>query len=333
MDCESPVQLQQLALNLVFSAASWQGFDRFEVWRSHLAAEGAYTALHGDSWAPASLPLGFTGQPDDVGAKAPVGGLTLEFLVMNQFPVTVTIPGTGWVTLASVAAAIAAQAGNLLYSYPSGSAFVVQTRRVGAVAALQCTGGDAAPLLGLAVTGFRSVAYGQDARIPLVQGQSQYGFVDPYGNPDFFYETRFFSSTTRSVSAFSLPFQGPTAPAFSSDNLVTCYVRLADGSGAPLANQEVLLSVSDTQGLQVSGSTVIGNTSKLLTDSTGYAQVLLVRNTKVTVAIGGTALARDVCIPTDPSITSLDLLSPSVGRDDLFSVQAPVLDFAVRRTL
>ena len=268
MDRENPVQLQQLALNLVFNAASWQGFDRFEVWRASMSAGGPYTALHGDSWAPASLPLGFTGQLDDVGAKAPVGGLTLEFLVMNQFPVTVTIPGTGWVTLASVAAAIAAQAGNLLYSYPSGSAFVVQTRRVGAVAVLQCTGGDAAPLLGLAVTGFQSTAYGQDARIPLVQGQSQYGFTDPYGNPAFFYETRFFSSSTRLVSDFSTPFQGPTAPAFSSDNLVACYVRLADGSGNPLANQEVLLSVAGTQGLQISGSTVVGNSTKLLTDST-----------------------------------------------------------------
>jgi hypothetical protein len=328
----APVQLQQLPLNLVFAPGSWQGYDRFEVWRSRLTPEGPYEALHGDTWAPASLPLGFDGQPNDVGATALVGGLDLQFLVMNQFPVSLVLPSSGAITLAAVAAAIAAQAGNLLFSYPSGETFVVQTRRVGAVTVLQCTGGEAAPLLGLATTGFQSIAYGQDARIPLVNGQTQYSFADPYGSPTFFYQTRFFNSSTRLASGFSLPFQGPNAPAFSSDNLVSCFVQLVDASGNPSVNQEVLIGVSDTQGLLVSGNTILGNNTKLLTDSTGRAQILLTRGIKVTVAIGGTGLARRVTIPDDPCVTSLNLLDPSVGSDDLFTVQAPVLDFAVRRS-
>lgn len=326
---DTPVQLQQLLLNLVFEENSCRGYDRFEVWRSTQTSSGPYEALHGDSWAPASLPLAFDGALDDTGVTAPVGGLDLQFLVMGVIPVSVTIPGSGQVTLSSVATAIQAQAGNCLLSYPSKGTLVVQTRRVGVVASLECTGGQAAPLLGLPIG---AIAYGQDARIPLVPGQSQYGFADPYGSPDFFYETRFFNSASRLVSNFGLPFRGPTAPVFSSDNLVRCYVRLADPSGNPLANQEVLLSTPDTQGLQINGSTILGSSGKLLTDSNGCAQVLLARGLKVTVAIGGTGLARYVCIPDDPSVTSLDLLSPSAGRDDLFAVQAVDLDFAVRRT-
>ena len=325
--------VQQIPLNLVFEPGSWQGYDRFEVWRSRLSAGVSYKALHGDSWAPASLPLGLSAAPHDTGAEALVGGLDLQFLVADRFPVSVVIPGSGAVTLASVAAAIRAAAGNLLFSYPVGTEFVVQTRRVGVAVKLQCTGGQAAPFLGLAVRGYAATAYGQDARIPLVPGQSQYGFVDPYGSPGFFYQTRFFNSATRLASGFSIPFQGPTAPAFSSDSLVACYVRLADVSGSPLAGQEVLISAASTQGLQVAGVTVLGGSTKLLTDRTGYAQILLARGLRVTVAIGGTGLARDVVVPDDPTVQQLDLLSPKAGRDDLFQVQAQTLDFAVRRTL
>lgn len=328
----SPVITQQLPLNFVFEPASWQGYDRFEVWRSRQTPEGPYEALHGDTWAPASLPLGFDGAPDDGAQLVNVGGLDLQFLVMDQFPISVVIPGSGFVTMASVVAAVAAAASNFLSSYSSGPTLVVQTKRVGAITSLQCTGGQAAPFLGLAVTGFESFAYGQDARILLVPQQAQYGFVDAYGSPEFFYETRFWNSTKRLASNFSLPLQGPNAPLFNSNRLVACFVQLADSSGNPWVNQEVLISTADTQGLQVGGATILGSNTKLLTDNTGRAQILLTRGIKVTVAIGGTGLARDVCIPGDPSVLTLDLLSSSVGRDDLFAVQAPVLDYAVRRS-
>jgi len=51
------------------------------------------------------------------------------------------------------------------------------------------------------------------------------------------------------------------------------------------------------------------------------------------VAIAGTDIVRDVTTPEDPNVVVFDMLDPAYGHDDLFSVQKPSIDYAVRRTL
>jgi hypothetical protein len=78
---------------------------------------------------------------------------------------------------------------------------------------------------------------------------------------------------------------------------------------------------------------VTGGSIRLLTDVTGHAEALLPRGTQVTISIGGTPLVRDILVPTDPTVESLNLLAASSGQNDLFDVQTPQIPYATRRTL
>jgi hypothetical protein len=316
--------------------AQWQGaFDRLEVWRSIGGKYGPYTALHGASWAPAVLPLGAGGTPSGTGPSVTISGLDLELMVAGpngSIPISVTFTGSNPLTFAQAATQITAAAANLLLSYVAGGVLVVQTISVGEAISLQCTGGQAAPLLGLATQGPGSLAYGQDARIVLANTQEQYIFIDGNGSAEFYYKTRFFNSANQLTSDYSLPFQGPQAPGLPQLSLVLCYVDLVDLQGNPYANQEVLV-YSEFSGTQVGAQTVTGGSQKLLTDVTGHAQLLLPRGLSVTVSIPGTSLARDFVVPTDPAVQSISMLDPAVGKDDLFTVQKPCIPYAVKRTL
>jgi hypothetical protein len=60
---------------------------------------------------------------------------------------------------------------------------------------------------------------------------------------------------------------------------------------------------------------------------------MLVRGTKITVAIAGTDIVRDIDVPTDAAVSSFNLLDPTKGTNDAFKVQVPVFEYAARRSL
>ncbi len=314
----------------------WQGaFDRLEVWRSAATRYGPYTALHGDAWSPAVLPLGAFGTPSGTGPSVFISGLDVEFTVGGStvsISVSVTFTGSNPLTFAQAASQIAAAAGNLLLSYVYGNVLLVQTVSVGEAVSLQCTGGEASPLLGLPTQAPDNLAFGQDARIVLTNTQENYAFVDAHGSPNYWYKTRFFNSSNQLTSDYSLPFRGPQAPGLPQSSLVLCYIDLVDLNGNPYANQEVLF-YSQFNGTQVGTQTVTGGSQKLLTDVTGHAQLLLPRGLVVTVSIPGTLLARDFTVPSDPTIQSISMFDPSVSKADLFTVQIPQIPFATKRSL
>jgi hypothetical protein len=327
---------QRFELDFNIESSAWQGaFDRLEVWRSMVDKYGPYAPLHGNVWAPATLPIGFTEPPSGSGPSVFISGLSIDLTVSTpsgSTPLSIAFTGSNPLTYAQAATQIAAGSQGLLTSYASGSTLVIQTVAVGEAVYLLCTGGDAAPLLGIPTAEPDSLAFGQDARIVLTLGQTQYSFVDGNGSSLYWYKTRFYNSQTLLTSDFSLPFQGPQAPGLPQSSLVLCYVDLVDLNGNAYANQEVLV-YSRFNGTQVGSQTVTGGSQKLLTDVTGHAQLLLPRGLAVTVSIPGTTLARDFCVPTDPTVTTLSMLSPGVGKDDLFTVQVPNIPYAVRRTL
>jgi hypothetical protein len=326
---------QRFELDFTILPTQWQGaFDRLEVWRSMSTKYGPYTALHGPSWAPATLPNGFTGTPAGTGPSVFIVGLNLELMVggpNGTATINIVFTGTNPLTYAQAATQIAAGANGLLTSFASNATLVVQTVSVGEGIFLQVLGGDAAPLLGLATQEPDSLAFGQDARIVLTNTQEQYTFIDANGSPTYWYKTRFYNSFNQLTSDYSLPFQGPQAPGLGPSHLVLCYVDLVDLNGNPYANQEVLV-YSRFEGVQVGTQTVTGGSQKLLTDVTGHA-LLLPRGLAVTVSIPGTSLARDFVVPTDPTVQSISMFDPTVSHDDLFTVQHPVIPYAVRRTL
>jgi hypothetical protein len=323
-------------LDFTILPAQWQGaFDRLEVWRSMSTKYGPFVPLHGSSWSPATFPNGFTAAPSGTGPSVSISGLALTFNVGGPngiTPVSITFTGSNPLTYAQAATQIVAGASGLLNSYASGDTLVVQTVSVGEAIFLQVTGGDAAPLLGLPTQEPDSLAFGQDARIVLAFSQEQYSFVDANGSPNYWYKTRFYSSANQLTSDYSLPFQGPQSPGLPQTSLVLCYVDLVDLNGNPYANQEVLL-YSRFEGVQVGAQTVAGGSQRLLTDVTGHAQALLPRGLSVTCSIPGTSLARDFVVPMDTTVQSISMFDPTVSHDDLFTVQHPVIPYAVRRTL
>jgi hypothetical protein len=326
---------ERFQLDFFVPEGSWEGnFDRLEVWRSRGTDQGPYEQLHDAGAVPARLPVGAgpPPSPSQTGPSIPLNGLLLQLLLDGKVPLTTTFSGSDPFTFAQAASQIQAQSQGLLTAYVLGPLLVVSTVEVGVKTSLACVGGDAAPLLGLPAAGAGSLAFGRDARIVLVRGQEEYGFVDPNGSPDFFYQARFFSSANSTVSQFSRPFQGTPTVGLSTASLCRCYVDLVDLTGNVLPNQEVLV-YNRFSGLQAEGKVVTGGSLKLLTDASGHAEALLARGADVTVSIPGTALSRDVTVPTDPTVESVNLLATTTGQNDLFDVQVPNIPFAVRRTL
>ena len=323
---------QNFRLDFTFPASAWAGFDRLEVWRSRSGSGGPYECLHDNTWSPARLPIGFVGPSSSPGPSAILDGKKLELLVNELIPVEIAFSGADPWTFAQAAAQIGAQGQGLLSSFVSGGTLVVDTIQAGVLATLRCTGGDAAPALHLPTEGLESFAFGRDARIVLVPGREQYGFADPDGSTAYFYKTRFYNTLSQLWSEFSDPFQGRRPRALPAANLMLCYVDLVDQNGNPARNLEVMLHTRYA-GVQADSRTVTSGSQRLLTDADGHAEALLVRGVEVGVTVGGTSLARNVKIPTDPAVESLNLLDPANGSDDLFSVQVPNVPHAVRRKL
>lgn len=327
---------ERFQLDFFFEPGAWEGyFDRFEVWRSRGTDMGPYEALHDDAWLPARLPLN---TPDDppappqTGPSIPLADKTIQFLINEYIPVNITFAGPDPVSFGAAAAQIQAGSNGLLTAFVSNAVLIVQTVEPGLKASLRCVGGDAAPLLGFATTEPGSLAFGRDARVVLRRGVPQYSVIDPNGSPAYFYKARFYDSFNRTVSQFSAPFQGTQNAGLDMSSLVLGYVNLVDVTGAPIENQEVLI-YNNFNGLQVGGRVVVGGTQHLLTDAAGRVELLLARGALVTVAVGGTTLALEIEIPTDPAVQTLNLLTAGNGQNELFTVQIPNIPYAVRRTL
>ena len=330
-----PNLLQSFKLGFFIPTSAWYGlYDRLEVWRSRSTADGPYEALHDNTWLPATLPPGAPTtppSPPQTGSYVSVVGLDLQFLIDGVEVVSITFTGVNPITLGAVATQIAAQSNQLLSSFVINGGLVVQTGQLGEIAMLQCTGGEAAPLLGFDTTS-AGIAFGRDARIVLIYPNEQYSVFDKHGSSTYFYKTRFYNSSSGSFSDYSLPTQASSPAGISQANLVRCYVDLVDLTGSAIPNAELLV-YNNFNGTQVESKTVTGGAVRLLTDQNGHAELLLPRGAQVRVAIGGTDLARDVTVPTDSTIQSINLLDPSVGSDDLFTVQKANIQYAVRRSI
>jgi hypothetical protein len=99
---------QLFELDFTILPDQWQGaFDRLEVWRSMSTKYGPYVPLHGNSWAPATIPNDFTGTPSGTGPSVTISGLDLELLVggpNGATPISITFTGSNPLTYSQAAA-------------------------------------------------------------------------------------------------------------------------------------------------------------------------------------------------------------------------------------
>lgn len=318
----------------IYLTEPWEGlFDRLEVWRSRDTEEGPYEELTGSWWLPAKLPKDIGPSAVVTGPSYNIVGKKLTFKIDGGTERTVTFTGVDPLSAATLAGQIQTQATGLLESFVDATGRIgIRTVTPGTGASLEILEGDAAALLGLPTEPPDNLAFGLVPRLPLAMGQKTCTFMDVQGETAAFYKTRYRNNMTGAVSEFSVPFTTGQVIGLGPDRMVVGVVDLVDPQGKVLSNREVLLH-SDFTGAVIDGKTVAGSSLSKLTDENGHVEFMLVRGTKLTVGIAGTNLARDITVPTDESISIFNLLDPALNGPDVFRVQVPELDYAVRRTL
>lgn len=314
-----------LQLDIRVTDASWAGlFDQLEVWRSRSGSGGPFEEVTGTAWAPASVSI--LAHPYVVDTK------TLSLLVQEQTRVDILFSGSDPLPAATVATQVQAQSNGLLRSYVSGISLIIETAAPGAISILRVLESDASGIFGLEILEPQSVVFGQDARLSLIYGKTAYSFTDPNGSSDYFYRARFRNSGTHEVSEFTEPFQVTALAGLDSSALIVGTIDLVDLTGLAVRNTRVLI-YNAFNGSVIQSKVVVGGPLEKLTDETGHAEFTLVRGSTITLSIAGTPLARNVTVPTDPSLTSFNLLDAAYGGPDVFDVQVPNYDYATRRSL
>jgi len=292
------------------------GYDQMQVWRSETGQGGVYTELTGPMWRGAQL-------------VATVGNNTLVDnaleLLVGSTHIEVVFAGANPLSTSDVGSQIVQAAAGLLYSSVDGTELTLTTNQPGNAARLQCIGGDAAPIIGLATEYPENLAYGTDARIRLT-GARAYEFRDIWGQEGWFYKTRLYNSSTDAVSEFSHPFQRNKTRLASPSQLARGYCRLVDMTGRPVAGRTVLLNCPYVNTI-IEGLLLVGGDETLTSDSEGYVSTLLLKGAEIDVAVAGTALARRITVP---DVDSFNLFDASVGSDDAFVVRVPEVQIAAR---
>lgn len=322
-----------LRLEVRVEDSDWAGYDRLEVWRSVLGEAGPYEELSAQTWMAAFLPQG-RGEPSALsGAQVNVVGKTLELLVNERVPVSITFTGTDPLTLSAVASQISAQGINTVFGYvDTDGVLVVGTLLVGGQTSLRVVGGDAAPLLGLPLTEPDCLGFGQDPRLPLVSGQKTYSFSDYWSEPGYFYRTRFSNSLTGVRSGFSEAISAKQTLGIDPSHIAIGYVRLLQNNGRPAATQEVTVFSSYKAGL-LHDAMIVGGPERFLTDANGYVEFPLLRGAVFDIGLVGSPMIRRVTVPTDTTVLKFNVFDPDYGQDDNFTVQRADIPYAQRTTL
>ena len=314
-------------LEILVKDVDWMGFfDVLEVWRSRGTTSGPYEELTSNCWRPAKLPKGASETPSLAPSTQTVNivGETLEFLLKEKDSVLIVFAGVDPLTTTQVASQITAQSAGRLSSFVNVDAqLVVSTMEPGTGATLRVLPSNAASFLALPLEEPDSLAFGQDARIQLIQGQDVYRFSDIAGNTRFFYKIRFRNSSTGAVSEYSLPFGTGQAIGLSTDRLICGYLDLVTADGKPLIGRRASLSVH-FNGSVVDGMLVAGTALSSLTDNAGHVEFQLVRGVKYDLAIAGLNLVKTITAPDNPLLSSFPLLDPDFSEfQDYFRVRIP----------
>ena len=330
-------QAQSTRLEIAAREVDWAGsFDVLEVWRSRDTPSGPYEELTADLYRPARIPKNAADPPTVpvVGTLVTLTGKVLSLLLYETERCDITFLGADPLSYGSAASQITSKSAGRLNSYVTDEGIlVIETRTPGTGASLRVLESEAAPLLRLATEEPESLSYGNDARIQLVNGQEVYSFTDQLGSGLYFYKTRFRSSTTMVVSAFSEAFSVGYAVTIDQQFLAYGQLDLVGLDGVPIKGQQVRVH-NTFRGATVDNRLVAGSDLIRRTDLDGHVEFQLVRGQRVSVAIMGTDLVRDITVPTNPEIKRFNLLDPAVSvGEDTFKVQIPQIVYAERRTL
>jgi len=310
-------------------------YDRIEIWRSKGTQSGPYEEITSPKMATARIPKGAEDAPSVAvdGPSAVLVDKDVSFLVNNTSAISVVFTGTDPLTFAQAAEQITA-ASVLLNSYVTAEGMLVaETIAVGTEAVLSVTGGEAASILGLPTEDPDATAYGKDARPVLSEGVGQYTFTDLRGSSDYYYKIRLSHSQTGAVGEFSLPYSVGAQVGLSPTSLIRGTIDLVQQNGKPAVGYAVTTH-SEFNGVIVDGKAMIGGQDGYtITDEAGHSEFMLVRGQKVSISIPGSSMYRTITVPTDPALTTFNMLDPNIADEDIFKVQVPNIVVASRRSL
>lgn len=297
-------------------------FDQLEVWQS---PDGVWEYV--EITSNVAGPAAFHVAANDRG----VDGLTLNLLVNESIAVNVTFNSANPVSSTIQASQISAQGLGLVSASVVDDELVIRTTATGRASTLRVVDGTALALLGLTASEPDAVRLGTGNRVALYEGLKTVVFLDQQGSQNYFYKVRYRNSATQAVSEYSEYFQADMPGGVGPAHLVQAFVQLASLSGAPLANKEVYVHLRSPFTI-VDSRLIAGRRLSGLTDETGRVEFTLPRGLNVVVTIVGTDITRDLTVPTDPAVTVIDLLDPTLGSNDVFQVQRPPVDYATRRS-
>lgn len=170
--------------------------------------------------------------------------------------------------------------------------------------------------------------FGKAPRVTMVSSTLSYLFSDVSGSTSYRYKWRFSANGVNPISEFSSYVFGASVPLIDSSNLSVCSTTFVGLDGRPI--QAKVIVVGD-QNPTLAFSYSVSNFQPLIFTSgtDGFLQFTLVRNTRVRVAIEGTAFVREFVVP---NAASFDLLTVMAAAPDPFTVQVPP-PFLVRRSI
>ena len=297
-------------------------YDHMQVWRSTTGSSGTYTEITG-SPETAAVAKSTTSPP------WAVSGLVLNVSLSSADPVAITFhdanTGPGPLRIEDVVQQINLAIPGLAKIDPDDNAVFDLTNPLTGTGSTILLTGNALVVFGLPSTLQSGVA----PRILIGLLNTQYKFTDLGGDPTYWYKTRYWSSKTNAVSAFSTPQQANPSQVLANGSLVLATVDLVSVTGAPVVGRRIIivpvvmqqfLNGSIDYGLLPSSDRI-----ELTTDASGHAQTNLVVGSTIRVFFEGSGYSRECVVPAAQSpATSIDLLAILSTQPDPFSiVQAP----------
>jgi hypothetical protein len=255
-------------------------YDRVQVFRS--LDNITFTEITGDDITP----------PKIIGTVAGPFNLTNKTLTIQKEAKSWSIPFTGTLDTLSLLKQINTAVGFVLATNDTNH--IVLTDNVKGTGSWMQIGGDAAPVIGLSTTKL----YGLGARPYLTVPTTVYTVYDLSDVTSAYYKLRLLATKTGRVSAYSETVQYPPPKIIQDSDMVTGSLKLATASGDPIANNEIIITPILYK--TVSGVSVLNSHEQLetKTDNKGEASIKLLKGAQVRVDIVGTALGREITVPT-----------------------------------
>lgn len=288
-------------------------FDHVEVHRSIAGEGGPYAEVTAAAATAAIIDGTVAGTWD-------LDGLVLDISVDLAAALSVVLVGNG-LSLASVIAQIEAVIPGIASEVPTDTDLLRLTSpSVGTGSAIEVTAGAAATALGLSTTKVN----GKADRIVLVSPTTNYKFLDLDGDQSYFYQTRYSSSLTGTVSTFSAPRQGSADTVVPSAQLSLAKAWLITGDGKPVVGRCIVFHPQSV--MQVTGENFFlipgyDGRVQVTTNEQGFAQVPLIRGGVYRAHFEGTSFMREFVVP---DLAEFDLLPLLGTMPDPFDIaQAP----------